>query len=50
MAPDWDLLGMPHAAALPAVRWKLHNLAQMSADKHKAALGNLERVLERIGR
>ncbi len=50
MAPDWDLLGMPDAAALPAVRWKLHNLAQMSADKHKAALENLGRVLNRIGK
>lgn len=50
MVPDWDLLGMPDAAALPAVRRKLHNLALMSADKHKAALENLERVLDRIGR
>ena len=50
MEPDWGLLGLPAAATLPAVRWKLHNLAQMTADKHKAALENLERVLDRIGK
>lgn len=46
--PSWDLLGIAHAADLPAVRWKLQNLAQMAPDKHREALGNLERVLERI--
>jgi len=46
--PSWDLLGVAHAADLPAVRWKLQNLAQMSADKHREALDNLERVLGNI--
>jgi predicted nucleotidyltransferase component of viral defense system len=50
MEPNWELLGVPAAASLPAVRWKLHNLAQMGAAKHKAALENLERVLDRIGK
>lgn len=50
MDPDWGLLGLPQAAALPAVRWKLLNLAQMNADRHKAAVENLERVLDRVGR
>jgi hypothetical protein len=30
------------------VRWKLQNLAQMSAENRSEALGNLERVLENI--
>ena len=46
--PSWDVLGVAHAADLPAVRWKLQNLAQMSADKHREALDNLERVLGNI--
>lgn len=46
--PSWDLLGVAHAADLPAVRWKLQNLAQMTPEKHREAMGNLERVLERI--
>ena len=46
--PRWDLLGVAHAADLPAVRWKLQNLTQMALDKHREALGNLERVLEKI--
>jgi len=27
--PDWSLLKIPHAPALPGVRWKLHNLSQL---------------------
>ncbi len=46
--PRWDLLGVAHAAQLPAVRWKLQNLAQMTPTKHYAALANLERVLGKI--
>ncbi|EJC74982.1 protein of unknown function (DUF1814) [Rhizobium leguminosarum bv. trifolii WSM2012] len=35
--PDFDAIGLPQAAALPAVRWKLINLAklkQQNPDKH----------------
>lgn len=46
--PDWDRLGVAHAADLPAVRWKLQNLAQVQRDKHREALDNLERVLGNI--
>jgi len=28
--PEWDLLGVPGAADLPAVRWKVDNLAKLS--------------------
>jgi hypothetical protein len=30
--PDWDLLGVPGASNLPAVRWKQVNLDKLSAD------------------
>lgn len=46
--PRWELLGVAHAPDLPAVRWKLQNLAQMLPDKHREAIDNLERVLEKI--
>ena len=28
--PDWSLLGIPHLAELPAIRWRLQNLEQLS--------------------
>lgn len=46
--PSWDVLGVAHAADLPAVRWKLRNLAQMAPDRHREELNNLERVLGKI--
>jgi predicted nucleotidyltransferase component of viral defense system len=27
--PDWSLLNIPHAQALPGIRWKLRNLSQL---------------------
>jgi len=47
--PDWDLLGIPGVDQLPAVQWKLHNIARMSKDKHAHAVANLEKVLSGIG-
>lgn len=46
--PHWNLLGVEHAETLPAVRWKLLNISQMSPEKHREVLGNLKRVLEDI--
>lgn len=46
--PKWNLLGVEHAETLPAVRWKLLNISQMSPEKHREVLGILERVLEDI--
>lgn len=46
--PRWELLGVEHAPDLPAVRWKLYNLAQMPPARRDAEIGNLERVLENI--
>ena len=47
--PDWDLLGMPGVDQLPAVKWKLHNISRMPADKHAHAVAHLEKVLAAIG-
>lgn len=43
--PDWTLLGIADAQHLPAVRWKQHNLDQLAADRRKALVQALERVL-----
>ena len=46
--PDFDLIGLPHAANLPAVRRKLHNLAQRTDVKRAADRNQLEETLARI--
>lgn len=43
--PDWDLLGLPHVADLPAVRWKQQNLDRLSPERRAALAGALEQVL-----
>lgn len=43
--PDWALLGVPGAEALPAVRWRLENLARMDAKKRAALCARLGEVL-----
>ena len=45
--PDFDAIGLPHAAALPAVRWKLINLAklrQQNPDKHAMQRAEIENM------
>ena len=44
-APDWALVGLPQAAALPAVQWKLRNLGQLSAERREVLTGRLREVL-----
>lgn len=44
-APDWSLLNLEGIENLPAVNWKLINLKNMTADKHKIAYEKLQRVL-----
>jgi len=46
--PDFGLIGLAHAAELPGVRRKLHNLAQRSAGKRAADRQALEEALARI--
>lgn len=43
--PDWSLLGFEGVGELPAVKWKLQNLARMTTEKHEAALAQLREVL-----
>ena len=43
--PDWALLDLPGAQDLPAVRWKLENLARLSAAKRAQLLKGLSEVL-----
>jgi hypothetical protein len=43
--PDWTKLGLPAAAALPAVKWRQYNLDKLSPEKHTALVANLEKVL-----
>jgi len=45
LAPQWDLLRIPGVENLPAVRWKLENLARMTPAKRAQALERLEAVL-----
>lgn len=43
--PNWDLLGLPHAAELPAVRWRQQNLDKLSPKKRANLVARLEEVL-----
>ncbi|NTC82538.1 MULTISPECIES: nucleotidyl transferase AbiEii/AbiGii toxin family protein [Rhizobium/Agrobacterium group] len=45
--PDFDAIGLPQAAELPAVRWKLLNLAklkQQNPEKHLTQRGEIENM------
>ena len=43
--PDWTLLALSGIDQLPAVRWKLQNLAKMNPDKHVEAYHRLQDIL-----
>jgi hypothetical protein len=43
--PNWDLLGLPNAADLPAVRWRQQNLDKLSQNKRAILVARLEEVL-----
>ncbi|WP_303904573.1 nucleotidyl transferase AbiEii/AbiGii toxin family protein [Thiohalomonas denitrificans] len=48
LEPDWDLLGLPGIAELPAVRWKLRNISKFSSTDRAAymkARDKLARIL-----
>ena len=48
--PDFDLIDLPEAAKLPAVRWKIKNLDQLKRNnprKHAEQRGEIERLLGR---
>jgi predicted nucleotidyltransferase component of viral defense system len=46
--PDFNLIGLPHAAELPGVRRKLHNLAQRTTAKREADRQQLTDAMARI--
>jgi predicted nucleotidyltransferase component of viral defense system len=43
--PDWDLLGLPGATELPAVRFRQQNLDKLPKDKRAQLVARLEEVL-----
>jgi hypothetical protein len=43
--PDWQLIELEGVDRLPAVQWKLLNIAQMGKAKHRQALRKLEECL-----
>jgi hypothetical protein len=43
--PDWDLLAVPGARDLPAVRWKQRNLDSLSVKERKRFADELETIL-----
>lgn len=44
--PDWDLLGLPAASDLPAVKWRQQNLAKLGAKERDALVEQLKAVLK----
>lgn len=49
LEPAWDKLPLDHIKNLPAVRWKLANIAKMSHLKRSISLSKLEKVLNGNG-
>lgn len=43
--PDWQLLGLPHVADLPAVKWRQANYAKLAPEALAAEVTKLKRVL-----
>ena len=44
--PEWELLGIPHIEKLPAVQWKIQNLAAMDPKKREQLIENLLKALD----
>ena len=42
--PDWSLLLFPYLKDMPAIQWKMQNIAKMPADKSKAEIRKLEKI------
>jgi predicted nucleotidyltransferase component of viral defense system len=43
--PDWSLLDVPNAENLPAIRWRMENLARLDSARHSELLESLKGVL-----
>lgn len=48
-APDFDAIGLPQAANLPAVRWKLQNLEKLRRN-NEAKHAELRKLIEDLGK
>ena len=48
--PTWSLLGIPHLEELPAIRWRLQNLEQLSRSQPARFRALAEALDERLGR
>ena len=46
--PDWALLSLPGVDQLPAVRWKLRNIMEMSASRRAGAVDKLQIVVDQL--
>lgn len=46
--PDWSLLNLPGVDQLPAVRWKLRNIMEMSASRRAGAVDTLQTIVDQI--
>ena len=44
--PEWGLLDIPHARQLPAVQWRLHNLAKLDKKKRRRLVEELGRAIK----
>lgn len=44
--PDWSKIKIPDISELPAIKWKLKNVAQMKTDKRVQAVTDLKRKLK----
>ena len=44
-APDWSLLDVPNAATLPAVQWRMANLARLDGRRRSQLVAGLETAL-----
>jgi hypothetical protein len=47
--PDWGLLGIPHLAELPGIRWKQHNLGQLAKLSPKKFVAQTEAIERLLG-
>lgn len=45
--PKWELLGVEGVQDMPAIKWKLANLAKMGNDKHAQAVHQLKKIIKK---
>lgn len=45
--PKWDYLGLDYIKDMPSIKWKLANIKKMPKSKHKEAVEELRRKLEK---